>query len=585
MQEKVDKYIYKVNETKYRVKFLKVDKKQNIKIIFDQYIIGTLDEAKKLRNIKLEENGLSLERIIEKKDIFGKTEETIKKTKKRKNSNNIKNISSNPDKVDKYIYEIDKGKKYRVFIRKGGSNGQKGDYFSSVFDGTLAQARKFRDKKLAELKLKNGKGDKGNIKFIEFARIYYKEYAEKELSPTTVTSGKNELKNYVLPEIANVSLNKIDALTIQKIINNLKVRDKERADKNGNITKLSITSVNNVYRLLRKILNKAIAWDYIDTNPVNKVKAPGVSKKEKQSYNREELLNILEILQTEDQVTETIFTIAICTGLRRGEIAGIHLEDIDLNNNLISVKRAVVWDSQNKRILEKETKTKGSVRDVPIPLFCSEIIKEYLKLRERMIKRYKKKNDNYISPRNLFLSKYGGIIFPDSLSSKWLDFRNRHKEIKNVSLHGLRHSYCSMQMNENPNLSPVDVKKLMGHSQLTTTYIYTHSNEDKTDDAISVFDKYYNVNGERKVNLNLILSLYTQKPFVPTSEIIEAINFVINDNKTIDDKYNIIKEYIDSKYPAFKKVDISNININNVWDWLSKLKTEYGDEFILSPIE
>ena len=51
-------------------------------------------------------------------------------------------------------------------------------------------------------------------------------------------------------------LNKIDALVIQRIINNLKDRDKERLDKNGNVQKLSITSVNNVYRLLRKILNK-----------------------------------------------------------------------------------------------------------------------------------------------------------------------------------------------------------------------------------------------------------------------------------------------------------------------------------------
>lgn len=49
-----------------------------------------------------------------------------------------------------------------------------------------------------------------------------------ELSPTTVASGKSSLRTYILPEIANYPLNKIDVLVIQKIINNLKDRDKER---------------------------------------------------------------------------------------------------------------------------------------------------------------------------------------------------------------------------------------------------------------------------------------------------------------------------------------------------------------------
>ena len=400
MQEKVEKYIYYISENRYRVKFLKIDQLNNRRINFDQYINGTLADARKLRDKKLEENGISLENKKNKNDIFeekvSKKEEKTKKERKERKSA----VNAATNKVDKYIYEIEKGKKYRIFIRKGGSNGQKGEYYSEVFEGTLAQARKERDKHLAELKLKNGKGIKSNIRFIEFARIYYREYAEKELSPTTVEGGKNELKNYVLPEIANMPLNKIDVLTIQRILNQLKERNKERPNKDGVYEKLSPTSVNNVYRLLRKILNKAVAWDYLETNPVLKVKAPGVSKKEKQSYNRDELINILDILKKENPLTEVLFTIAICTGLRRGELVGLHIEDIDFDNNMISVKRAAVWDKKNQVILEKDTKTKGSVREVPIPRFCTEAIIEYLKLRQRIIQQFKRKNPNYTPPRN-----------------------------------------------------------------------------------------------------------------------------------------------------------------------------------------
>lgn len=583
MQERIEKYIYYVSENRYRVKFLKVNKKNNTKIKFNQYINGTLEDAIKLRDDKLKENGLVLEENKKSNDIF---EENIVENKKEVKPKRERKATINQatNKVDKYIYELEKGKKYRVFIRKGGSNGQKGDYYSSVFEGTLAQARKERDKRLAELKLKNGKGEKGNIRFIDFARIYYKEYAERELSPSTVQSGKNELKNYVLPVIANMPLNKIDALTIQRIINELKEQKRQKPDRDGNIVKLSPTSVNNVYRLLRKILNKAIAWDYIETNPVLKVKAPEVSKKEKLSYNREELLEILDILKTEDPLTEALFTIAICSGVRRGELVGLHIDDIDFEKNIISIKRTAVWDKKNQRIIEKATKTKGSVRDVPIPLFCTEIIREYLKLRERIILKFKRQNNNYVVPQNLFLSKYGGIMFPDTPSSKWLDFRNRHKNIRDVSLHGLRHSYCSMQMNENPNLSPADVKKLMGHSQLSTTFIYTHSNEDKTEDAISVFEKYYDVNKEKKVNFNEILSLYTRFNFTTTNIIQSLINFMVNSDEDENIKYKKIKQYIDNRYPMFKKIDISVVNINNVWDWLEEKKVKYGDEFLLCPV-
>lgn len=57
-----------------------------------------------------------------------------------------------------------------------------------------------------------------------------------------------------------------------------------------------------------------------------------------------------------------------------------------------------------------------------------------------IIQRFKRENNNYIPPKNLFLSKYGEIMFPDTVLSKWMDFRKRHPEIRNVSLHGLRHS-------------------------------------------------------------------------------------------------------------------------------------------------
>ena len=575
-EELNEKYIYKLSDNKYRIKFLKIEPGTKKRLYFNLNFEGTLEQAINIRNEKLKEFGLELNKPP-KIDIFEEEEKVIKERKPRKPSA----ASSCKNKVDKYIYEIVEGKKYRIFIRKGATKGHKGDYFSKVINGNLSKARKLRDDKLAELRLSKNQ-NKDDITFIDFCRLYYKEYADKELSPETVSGGKNELKNYVFPEIAYMPLKKIDVLTIQKLINKLKERNKERANKNGEVEKLSSTTVNNVYRLLRKILNKAIAWEYIDSNPVVKVKAPGNSKTEKRSYNREELIDVLDLLKKEDIITECLFTIAICSGLRRGEIVGLHIDDINFVNNTISVNRAVVWDYKKSISIEKETKTKGSVRVVPVPLFCMEVIREYLKLRDRMVSRFKKEYRNYKVIDNLFLNKYGKIMASDTASAKWGDFRKRHPNIKNVSLHGLRHSYCSMQMNENSNLSPADVQKLMGHSQLSTTYIYTHSNEDKNDAAVSVFDKYYNSNQEKKINFSEMLSLYTNQLFVSRNKYMELIEFCIPEDISIIEKLEKIHNYIDNKYSFFKKINIDVVNISNIFDWLEEQKEMYGNEFIIT---
>lgn len=80
MQEKVEKYIYYISDNRYRVKFLKIDKKNNSRINFDQYINGTLEDAIKLRDNKLKENGLLLEKAKQENDIF--EEKSIEKNQK-----------------------------------------------------------------------------------------------------------------------------------------------------------------------------------------------------------------------------------------------------------------------------------------------------------------------------------------------------------------------------------------------------------------------------------------------------------------------------------------------------------------------
>jgi len=560
MQTKVEKYIYLIKENNYRIKFTKVSKKKELYFHFDEYFNCSLEEAIKIRDKEL-----------------NKIESEISSSKQEKQIDE-RFI------VDKYIYEVKEGKKYRISIKQGDSK-----YHSEMFEGTLGQARKRRDIILAELTLNIHKTTKkqSGITFGEFADIYFEEYVKPELSPPTFKNDKNNLKRYLLPEIKDKDLSEIDVLTVQKIVNKLRNTYKIKPNKDGIREKISPTTVNGIFRLFRKMMNKAVDWGYIETNPVLKVKTPGVSKKEKETYNRQKLMEVLDILKTEDPITEVMYTLAICTGLRRGEIVGLHVEDIDLIKNKVYVKRTAVWDETKKLTIEKTTKTADGIRSVPIPLFCSEAIKEYLKLRERIVDRFKRIYGNsYKESNNLFLGKYGTILHPDTLSKKWLTFRENHPEIsQDVTLHGLRHSYCTMQMNENHNVSNPTVKKVMGHSKLETTLIYVHANEDQSEEVVSIFDKYYIHNNEKIIDINQMLSLYFKKNFTTTKEQTELLNDIVLKDTDINNKYKIVKEYIGRKYPFMNNIDISSLNINNIWDWLEEQKNQYGNQFILSVIK
>lgn len=62
-------------------------------------------------------------------------------------------------------------------------------------------------------------------------------------------------------------------------------------------------------------------------------------------------MKILDLLKEEGLLIETLFTISICTGLKRGEILRLHIDHIDFINNSISAKRAVVWDKEKQKIV------------------------------------------------------------------------------------------------------------------------------------------------------------------------------------------------------------------------------------------
>ncbi len=160
----------------------------------------------------------------------------------------------------------------------------------------------------------------------------------------------NHIKNH---NISNINIQKITYKQLQDFM------DSKKNYKN--------TYISKIYELLGRIFKEAIKRDYILKNPMVNVEKP----KSEQIDEKVEALSIdeqkafLKILEKETRYKD-IFTIALYTGMRMGEILALKKEDIDFKNKVIHIKRTLTKTLNGQAKLGDTTKTYNSVRDIPI---------------------------------------------------------------------------------------------------------------------------------------------------------------------------------------------------------------------------
>jgi integrase len=170
----------------------------------------------------------------------------------------------------------------------------------------------------------------------------------------------------------------------------------------------------------------------------------------------------------------------LLTGLRQGEILALDRKDI-LNNKTIvrvnkTLKTAKVFGTNGEKniyeIKVTKPKSKASRREVPLP----ETLKSELRKLEILVAEEKLKlGEAYINNSLLFPSETGTYIDAKNLRRSW----KRALENANIpyrKFHVLRHTYAT-RLFEN-NTSILTVSRLLGHSTIKTTEIYTHVLED-----------------------------------------------------------------------------------------------------------
>lgn len=303
-----------------------------------------------------------------------------------------------------------------------------------------------------------------SIKFADFTAQWYREYAEKKLKRTHLDHTRYTLRR-INAEIGHLRLDRIGPPDIQFLINSLCEGNKSKGYK-----PLAPKSIKNYISCASSVFSYAIRLGMLQHNPCRNANLPNVQRTEREMYTLEEAQIFLDRLTEKAPIKyQCYFILMIYSGFRRGEMCGLTWQDIDFENHIITINKALYHITNTGNVLDTP-KTKSSNRCLKLP----DIVFEYL---ERLKKFYdgeeKKFGTKWIENDFVFKRETGEVLSPYTPAKWLLDFCKR-ENIKHVTPHSFRHLNASLLIDSGANVKTVQA--CLGHSDASTTLdIYAHA--------------------------------------------------------------------------------------------------------------
>lgn len=250
-------------------------------------------------------------------------------------------------------------------------------------------------------------------------------------------------------------------------------------------------TVKHRYTLIRCILQYAKRCGIVERNVASKndshIDAPRPMRHEFEVLDPEEAKQLLQHLDEGEMWFKTSVVLALMLGLRRSEIIGLRISDINFARKTITIRNTVTQqniDGKNTLVAKPFTKNKKP-KLFPMSDSLMDLLKTFIELHKINAilfgDSYDKQWDGY-----LMRCADGKLIKPNMLTREFSNFLKRHK-LKEIRLHDLRHTCASLLFANGTDL--MTIQEIMGHNQLTTTISYTHKISDQKCHALNILNE------------------------------------------------------------------------------------------------
>lgn len=288
-------------------------------------------------------------------------------------------------------------------------------------------------------------------------------WKESTISYNTYESYKHTIKH--LDVFYDCNIEDIRPAMVQKLLNDLSKKN------------YSYSHINKVRTVFGMALDFAILNNNLMiANFTSSIKIPKTAKKGKVTAPDDETIDT--IINNADKVNFGMWNMMLlCSGLRRGEICALQKKDINFENDLIPVTKAVEFHGNQPHIKECP-KTEDSIGTVPILSVLRPYLIDYCN---------DLKDDDFLF----------GKEKPLTVSAIRRRTEKYCKEIGHTyTLHQLRHAYAKLLYCA--GVDPKTMQRLLRHANFQTTMnIYTEFDEQVTNDTVKIINKYMNKRKER----------------------------------------------------------------------------------------
>lgn len=299
---------------------------------------------------------------------------------------------------------------------------------------------------------------------------------DKNLKASSFARYECAVRNHIMPyPIATATLSQLDSATMQAYVTSLY--------EDHGLSGPNIASVVKVWRLFCKWAQEE---GYIIKNPCRNLSLPGAREKGKKkivTFSAEERATLLSYMRDSKYCYDTVIELAFATGMRQGELLGLRWEDVDLLARTITVSRstAVVVHINKEGTRDRyrevwDTKTENSNRVIPL-----------LPSTAKMLETHRVKQRDYFEsigkpqPEYVFTTETGALIDQTSFGKSYTRLLRR-ANIPHRKFHAIRHTFATEAIRKGVDVK--DLAMLLGHSDVSTTYIYVQPNEETKRNAI-----------------------------------------------------------------------------------------------------
>ena len=272
----------------------------------------------------------------------------------------------------------------------------------------------------------------------EFRKLWIQECESRNLSPNTVQIYDLLTKNHILHRVGEntrvCDLRPVDVLTI--------VADMI-SDGVGTST------IRHSVKAARLMFTRAIELGMLNKNPFSQVKLPKHVPEEIRPFTLEESQRILDYGMNNSY--PGFWQLAFQTGMRIGELTGLHWSEVDFDKSEVRVKQQLLYGRE--RVL-REPKSASGKRTISV----SPAVLDALNEQRKRNMRNGNGNDSFV-----FMAPEGGPVWVQTFYKCHWNPMLKELGIDHRGVHHIRHTYATLAISNGVPITTV--AQILGHSQ------------------------------------------------------------------------------------------------------------------------